>query len=339
MVDDYEPFRRFVCSTLADSSEFQVIGEASDGLEAIRKAEELQPDLVVLDIGLPTLNGLDAARRISKVSPESKILFLTQEFSADVVQEALRFGALGYVVKTQAGTELLTALEAVCRGRQFVSSGLSGHNFTDAGVVQSPYSQSQREALTSLAPGKGETTRRHEVQFNSDDASFLAGFTRFIEAALEAGRAVLVVATESHLKSLLQRLQAHGVKVATAIEQGRYIPLDAAETLSTFMVNGLPDPVRFLKVVSDLIATAAKAAKVGRPRVAACGECAPLLWAQGRAEAAIQLEHLWDEIAKKYDVDILCGYVLNDSQREHESHIFERICVEHSVVYSQPTGN
>ncbi len=339
MVDDYEPFRRFVCSMLANSPQFQVIGEASDGLEAIRKAEELQPDLIVLDIGLPTLNGLDAARRISRVSPKSKILFLTQESSADVVQDALRLGALGYVVKTRVGTDLLTALDAVCLGRQFVSSGLSGHNFTDAGVAQAPYRQSHRKALTSLAPEKGETIRRHEAQFNSDDASFLAGFTRFIEAALEAGHAVLVVATESHLKSLLQRLQAHGVKVATAIEQGRYIPLDAAETLSTFMVNGLPDPVRFLKVVSDLVATAAKAAKGEHPRVAACGECAPLLWAQGRVEAAIQLEHLWDEIAKKYDVDILCGYVLNDSQREHESHIYERICVEHSVVHSHPTGN
>ncbi len=127
MVDDYEPFRRFVCSTLANSSEFQVIGEASDGLEAIRKAEELQPDLIVLDIGLPTLNGFDTARRISKVSPESKTLFLTQEFSADVVQDALRLGALGYVVKTQVGIELLTALEAVCLGRQFGKSSVSVH--------------------------------------------------------------------------------------------------------------------------------------------------------------------------------------------------------------------
>ena len=120
VVDDYEPFRRFVCSTLKQRPDLQVIGEASDGLEAVQKAEELQPGLIVLDVGLPTLNGIEAARRIRKFCPECKILFLSQESSADVVQKALSLGALGYVVKVHAGNELLAAVEAVCRGRQFV---------------------------------------------------------------------------------------------------------------------------------------------------------------------------------------------------------------------------
>ena len=100
VVEDYEPFRRFVCSTLGKRPELQVIGEASDGLEAVQKAEELQPDLILLDVGLPSLSGIEAARRIRKLSPKSKILFVSQESSADVVQEALRIGALGYVAKT-----------------------------------------------------------------------------------------------------------------------------------------------------------------------------------------------------------------------------------------------
>ena len=116
----------------------QIVGEASDGLEAVQKAEELQPDLIVLDIGLPTLNGIEAARRIRKLSPESKILFVSQESSADVVQEALALGALGYVVKAHAGSELLAAVEAVLQGRQFISSGLSGHYFTDAADAKAP---------------------------------------------------------------------------------------------------------------------------------------------------------------------------------------------------------
>jgi hypothetical protein len=86
--------------------------------------------------------------------------------------------------------------------------------------------------------------------------------------------------------------------------------------------------------VGDLIASAAKAAKGERPRVAACGECAPLLWAQGKAEAAIRLEQLWDEIARTYDVDILCGYPLSGVHRDENSHVFQRICAEHSAVYS-----
>ncbi len=124
VVDDYEPFRRFVCSTLGKRPGFQIIGEASDGLEAVQKAEELQPDLIVLDIGLPSLNGIEAARRIRKISPKSKILFASQESSGDIVQHALSSGALGYVVKGHAASELLTAVEAVLRNEQFVSSTL-----------------------------------------------------------------------------------------------------------------------------------------------------------------------------------------------------------------------
>jgi len=124
VVDDYEPFRRFVCSTLKQRPDLEVVGEASDGLEAVQKAEELRPDLIVLDIGLPRLNGIEVARQIRKLCPECKILFLSQESSADVVQEALSLGALGYMVKAHAGSELLTAVETVCQGKQFVGKSL-----------------------------------------------------------------------------------------------------------------------------------------------------------------------------------------------------------------------
>ncbi len=191
------------------------------------------------------------------------------------------------------------------------------------------------EPLPPLALERTEITRSHEVEFYSDDAAFVAGFTRFIEAALESGSAVIVIATESHRKSLLQRLREHGVDIVAAVEQGRYVSVDVVETLSTFMVNDQPDPVRCLKAAGNLIATAAKASSGERPRVAACGECAPTLWEQGKADAAIEVEHLWDEIAKSYNVDVLCGYVLSSFQREQESHIYERICAEHSAVSSQ----
>jgi DNA-binding NarL/FixJ family response regulator len=128
VVDDFEPFRRFVRSTLQEKTELQVIREVSDGLEAVQKAEELQPDLILLDIGLPTLNGIEAARRIRKLAPESKIVFLSMESSADVMQEALSLGALGYVVKAHAERDLLDAVETVLQGRQFISSGLSGRS-------------------------------------------------------------------------------------------------------------------------------------------------------------------------------------------------------------------
>jgi DNA-binding NarL/FixJ family response regulator len=334
VVDDHEPFRRFTCSTLGKRQGLQVIGEASDGLEAVRKAEELKPDLIVLDIGLPTLNGIEVARRIRKLCPECKILFMSQGSSADVAQEAFSLGALGYVVKAHAGSELLAAVEAVCQGRQFVSKGLPDQNWISATDAQTPNHFFPQEVLPPLEPGRAKISHRHEVQFYSDDAAFLLGVTCFIEAALKAGNPVIVIATEPHRSGLLQRLLASGVDDAAAIEQGLYLPLDVDDALSAFMVNDLPDSVRLLNLFGDLVSSATKAAKAEHPRVAAFGEIAPTLWARGKADAAIQVEQLTDEFAKTRNVDILCGYVLDRFQREQD-HIYERICTEHTAVYSQ----
>jgi DNA-binding NarL/FixJ family response regulator len=121
LVEDFEPFRRFICSTLHRDSKLQVVAVVSDGMEAVRRAEQLQPDLILLDVGLPTLTGIEAARLIRKLSPESKIIFVSQESSADVVEEAISLGARGYVVKTKAANDLLAAVQTVCEGKIFVS--------------------------------------------------------------------------------------------------------------------------------------------------------------------------------------------------------------------------
>ena len=123
VVDDFEGFRRFVCSVLQARREFRFT-EALNGLEAVQKAEKLQPDLVLLDIGLPDMNGLEVARRVRKLAPAAKILFLSQESSPDVVREALSLGALGYVHKPCSRTDLLPAIDAVLGGEQFVGNGL-----------------------------------------------------------------------------------------------------------------------------------------------------------------------------------------------------------------------
>ncbi len=126
VVDDNEPFRRFVASALREWLNLNVIGEAGDGLEAVQRAEALQPDLILLDIGMPELNGLEAAQQIRKLVPNARIIFLTQESASDVVGEALSLGAWGYVAKIQAGRELLVAVETVMQGQRFVSSSLNG---------------------------------------------------------------------------------------------------------------------------------------------------------------------------------------------------------------------
>ena len=121
IVDDAEDFRQFLRSTLREKTECEVVGEASDGLQAVAQAGQLQPDLILLDIGLPSLNGIQAAHRIRKLSPNSKILFFTQNCSSEIAQGALRTGANGYVLKSDA-TDLPCAIKAVLRGERFVSN-------------------------------------------------------------------------------------------------------------------------------------------------------------------------------------------------------------------------
>jgi DNA-binding NarL/FixJ family response regulator len=130
MADDYEGWRRQARSLLQARPQWQVVAEASDGPEAIQKAEELKPDLILLDIGLPKLNGIEAARQIRQLSPSSKIILLSLYNDHDIVRAALAIGALGYVHKKDARSELLLAVDAVLRSEVFVSSS-NGFKFTD----------------------------------------------------------------------------------------------------------------------------------------------------------------------------------------------------------------
>lgn len=127
IIDDYEPWRRFECTTLLKQPHVEIVGEVSDGLEAVQQAKKLQPSLILLDIGLPTLNGIEAARRIREVSPASKILFVSENHSADIAEEAMSTGAGGYVLKSAAAGELLPAVKAVLAGKRFVTASLASH--------------------------------------------------------------------------------------------------------------------------------------------------------------------------------------------------------------------
>jgi DNA-binding NarL/FixJ family response regulator len=127
VVDDFPDWQRLVMEWLREHTHLQVIGVASDGLEAVLKAQQLQPDLILLDIGLPTLNGIEAARRIRKLSPKAKILFLSQESDRAVAGAAINAGGHGYVVKSEAFNDLFPALQAVLLGNIFVSPALSSY--------------------------------------------------------------------------------------------------------------------------------------------------------------------------------------------------------------------
>lgn len=316
VADDFEPWRRFVFSVL-QKADLQVALEVQDGLEAVYEAENLRPDLILLDIGLPTLNGIRAASRIRDVSPGSKILFLSEESSPEVATAALEAGGAGYVVKSDAGRELVAAINALSAGGRYVSSRLAGQVFFGA------LDDCAREDFT-----------RHDLQVYPDDASFSDGFAQFVAAGLNAGNAVIAITTETHRQGLFQRLQTRGFSLDVIIKGGAYTSLDVHQTLSSFMLGDQPDPMRFWDVASSLVETASKTPNGAIRRVFGCGECAPVLWAQGKLDAALRLEELWDAACHKYGLKILCGYLSGSLRTEKECSKFPPICAVHSSVVS-----
>jgi NarL family two-component system response regulator LiaR len=129
VVDDVEDWRRFVSSMLR-AEPFEIVGEASDGLMAVHLAEQMQPTVVLLDIGLPGLDGIKAGAGIRRVAPDAKIVFVSQEFDPDIIRAALQLGAWGYVLKSDAARELVKAINAVVGGKDFVSCSVSGRDFS-----------------------------------------------------------------------------------------------------------------------------------------------------------------------------------------------------------------
>jgi signal transduction histidine kinase len=172
----------------------------------------------------------------------------------------------------------------------------------------------------------------HVVQFYSEDSALLDGLSRFLGSAIGAGDSAVVIATASHLQELSARLQALGFDLPAAASQNRYVALDAAATLSRFMVEGWPDTSTFMKVIGTVLAQAAAAANGPEPRVAAFGEMVALLCAEGKVDAALRLEQLWNELAHTHSFSLHCAYPINDFPGQAQSKLFLNICAEHSAV-------
>jgi DNA-binding NarL/FixJ family response regulator len=294
VVEEHEPFRRCILLELQKRAEFKVVGEVSDGLEAVQLAQKLKPHIILLDISLPNLNGMEAARRIRRVVPQPRVLFVSLESSWEIVQAALRLGALGYVQKQRILNDLLPAIDTVLQGKQFVSEGLE--------------------------PSSAQAPCRHELFFCADDTILLDGLARFIAAALMAGDPAIVWATESHRYSLRERVRASGVDIDAAIQRGTYLPLDVSET---------PDLAQIRETLRGLSDAASKAGKE-HPRIAVCGERAGRLWAEGQTDVAIRLEQICNELAREFDMDVLCAYPLRQGHVDDVA--LNMIFAEHSAI-------
>jgi signal transduction histidine kinase len=173
---------------------------------------------------------------------------------------------------------------------------------------------------------------RHVVQFYADDAFLVDELSKYIGSALAAGEGAIVIATKAHRDGITQRLKARGMDPAHAVAQGRYLALDAAETLSKFMFNDFPDAARFGDVLGSIVVQATACAEGKSPHVSAFGEMVALLWARGKTEAALQLEDLWNRLAQTHSFSLRCAYPMQTFDRGEHGESFLRICAVHGGV-------
>ena len=150
----------------------------------------------------------------------------------------------------------------------------------------------------------------------------MVAVSRFVGTALGAGDAAVVIATKAHRDGLFLQLEERGFDLASAVNQGRLIAVDAAETLSRFMRDGWPDAACFRSVIGSFFDQIRAVTGTERPRVAAFGEMVALLWAEGKPEAAIRLEELWNDLARTHSFSLHCAYPITRLSREEDGEAF-----------------
>ncbi len=187
-------------------------------------------------------------------------------------------------------------------------------------------------SLAPLAHWSDHGHPAHVVQFYGEDEFLLDELSRFIGTALGAGEAAIVIATREHRDGLARKLNAWGLDTDKAVAQGRYVPLDAAETLAKIMMDGSPDAACFTKVVGGVMAKVKAATGSEHGHVAAFGEMVSLLWTAGKPDEAIRLEQLWNELAETHSFSLRCAYPMSSFYREEHGDLLLKICAEHSGV-------
>jgi len=198
-------------------------------------------------------------------------------------------------------------------------------------VSTSP-SNSGLQLMPSIAPTPGSHQDGHFVQLYTDDGFLLDVLSRFIGGAIAVGDGAVVIATQAHQDGLAQRLTARGVDTAKAISQGRYVLLDANETLPRLMVNGSVDETRFINTISDVLTRVRNAADDKDSRVAVFGELVALLWADGKSLEALRVEDFWNNLAQKHSFSLLCAYPITGFKNERHIEPFLKMCAQHSSV-------
>jgi DNA-binding NarL/FixJ family response regulator len=286
------------------SVEFDVAAAVTDGRSALDTVPRLDPDLVVLDISMPGLDGLQTAAELKRLGVRAKIVFLTMNEDDGFVANAMRVGAMGYVVKTLASSDLLPALRHAFAGRRY---------------------------LPSLAPLAMTDTVAHALQFRGDDSSWLDDITEALIGALHRGDIIASALIESNRDAIAVRMHERGWNAADLEREGRYLVFDAEDAATRVMRDGRPDRESIARMIAALEHARASSA-AGSRQLTIVGEIAATLCRRGNPEAAFEVERIWDEVTAGLPILTLCTYPIAcfDDDRAHG--LASAISTCHSVI-------
>ncbi len=303
LADDDAGILKAISRTLA--TEFEVVATVTDGRKALDAVPRLDPDVVVLDISMPGLNGFQTAEELTRFGTRAKIVFLTMHQDDDFVSKAIRCGAMGYVLKTLASSDLTPALHHALAGRRYLPS------------------------LTPLVITGSDT---HAVQFSGDGSSGLDGVAAVLSSALHRGDTVATVLIASNRDALAVRMKERGWNLADVGKQGRYLVFDAEEAATRVMRAGRPHLDSIAEMVAALESARRASAAGPRSHLTLVGEMSVVLCRRGTPEAAVELERLWDELTRSLPILTICTYATGCFDHEGVPGFVSSISAHHSAI-------
>jgi len=327
IADDSALFRRAVRSFIESQSDYSVCGEAGNGVEALDKVRQLRPAIVLMDINMPRMTGLEATRIIRREIPDCNVIIVTQNDATIAREQARIVDAKGFVTKSDIPRDLLPTIGKVAMENHSSFGQTKNDRSTDDQSARADgASAGQGEPwcglLTSAAP------RDHIVQLYQDQQFLNRAVCRFAAAAIANGEGIILVPTVAHWDAFRPRLEAEGVDVKAAEKRGQLTIVDADNLLPTFMRDGMPDSPVFLGLAASVISDARGDGRY--PKVRWWGEMVNLLWERGDVAASMQLEDLFDQLAHQQDIAIFCSFLMDNFNGDVHARMLPRLGENHS---------
>jgi DNA-binding NarL/FixJ family response regulator len=333
VADDHKMLRESLRGMLGTQADMEVVAEADNGRTAITLTQDLQPDIVIMDVSMPGMNGLEATERLTEQCPSSRVVILTRHSEAAYVQPLLQGGASGLVLKQSTSDELLRAIRLVATGKTFIDSGLTRRLVARMKRrTESRAAASKRATREDAEPWGGLLARAgprdHIVQLYQDQQFLIRAVSRFAASAIANGEGVILVPTAAHWEAFRPCLEADGVDTRAALERGQLTVHDADAFLPRFMRGAMPEAPVFLALAAEVIAAARGGGRY--PKVRWWGEMVNILWERGDVAGSMKLEDQFDRLAHEHEIAIFCSFVMDNFSGAVHSRMLPRLGHNHS---------